>query len=152
MVRSVPVLLLLGLVAACDKGKSLPPPPAASQPKEEESTPSIKTPIGVPKELGARVAEVWPGIEAQGKIFVARFNEALSARSSGDLAKMDEAVQAAQQAYINATEGWNEIYYSVDDLPEDQAERCRRFLRKWNKQVDGWTKQAKALKEFSRAK
>ncbi|MHC4931323.1 MAG: hypothetical protein ACYTGV_03940 [Planctomycetota bacterium] len=152
MARSVPVLILLAFVAACDKGKSLPPPPAAPQPKVEESTPSIKTPIGVPKDLGARVAEAWPAIEEQGKLFVKRFNEASAARSSGDLAKMDEAVQAAQQAYIKATESWNEIYYSVDDLPEDQAERCRRFLRKWNKQVDGWTKQAKALKEFSRAK
>ena len=150
MVRSVPVLLLLALVAACDKGTSIPPPPV-SEPVQE-SAPSIKTPIGVPKELGARVAEAWPGIEEQGKIFVARFHEASAARSSGDLAKMDVAVQAAKQAYMQATEGWNEIYYSVDDLPEEQAERCRRFLRKWNKQVDGWTKQAKALKEFSRAK
>jgi 16S rRNA (cytosine967-C5)-methyltransferase len=151
MVRSLPVLLLFALVAACDKGKTLPPPPAP-QPKVEESAPSIKTPIGVPKELGAKVAEAWPQIEEQGKIFVVKFNEASAARASGDLAKMDEAVQAAQQAYIKATEGWNEIYYSVDDLPEEEAERCRRFLRRWNKQVDGWTKQAKALKEFSRAK
>ena len=152
MVRAVPVLFLLALVAACDKERTIPPPSPAAEPKEEVGAPRIKTPIGVPKELGAKVAEAWPEIEKQGNLFVRKFNEASSARSSGNLEKMDEAVQAANGHYNNALMGWNEIYYSVDDYPDDQAERCRRFLRKWNIKVDGWTKKAKALKELSRAK
>ena len=41
----------------------------------------------------------------------------------------------------------------MDEIEDEQlAEKCRRWLRKWNKQVDGWTTKAKGLKEFSRVK
>jgi hypothetical protein len=106
----------------------------------------------VPQALVDLVARKWPDIEKAGKEFEAKFSEADVAKAAGDREKMSAAIDAARDAFETAMEGWNEIYYSVDDYPEAQAEACRQYLRTWNSKVDAWMKKAKGLKEVSTIK
>jgi hypothetical protein len=146
------LLLCLPLVATgCDSKKPPPPAPRQTQPAPRSTpTPKVVAPAGVPDILVARVQTEWPNIEAAGKLFLEKFAAAKAAQASGDRARMDPLIEAAKKHYERALEKWNEIYYSVDDYPEPQAEKCRAFLSPKNRVVDGWTKKAKALKEFSR--
>jgi len=150
MLRIASLCVLL-LFAACDKGPGKPPPLPQPQPQVPQA-PTVKAAPGVPQSLADKVAREWPGIQKDGDAFVVKFNEASAARAAGDRDKMDIAIEAARKHFNDALEGWNGIYYTVDDMSEDQGETCRKFLRKWNKQVDSWTKKAKGLKEFSRVK
>ena len=150
MFRIAPLIAIL-LIAACDKGRKAPPTETPKTPPKV-TTPTVKAAAGVPQSLADRVAKEWPAIKTDGDAFVVRFKEASAARAEGDRDKMDVAIEAAQKHVNAAIEAWSGIYYSVDNYPEDQAETCRKFLRKWNKQVDSWTKKAKGLKEFSRVK
>ena len=145
------LLLCLPLVAAgCDSKKKQPPVPQPTQPAPRAPTPKVVAPAGVPQSLVSRVEAEWPAIEAEGKLFLQKFSEAKAAQASGNRDRMDPLIEAAKKHYERALERWNEIYYSVDDYPEDQAEKCRKFMSPKNRVVDGWTSKAKALKEFSR--
>ena len=153
MARIGSFLIVLIVLAACEKRRDLPEPvvtekPAAKQP-EKKSSPAPK---GVPQSLKDKIDQDWPGIKEAGDKFVVHFGAAQAAQRAGKRDDMQAAIDAAQKEFIAALEGWNGIYYSVDDYDEATAEKCRRYMRTWNRQVDGWTKKAKALKEFSRAK
>lgn len=141
------VCLVLSALPACGrKPKKAPAVPAA--PVQQPTRPTVAAPPSVPQSLVDRVQRDWPTIEKEGQLFLAKFAQVQAAQ--GDRARMDPLIDEAKQHYENALESWNEIYYSVDDMPEAQAEACRRYLGTWNKQVDSWTSKAKALKEFSR--
>lgn len=147
------VLVASFALGGCGKKKSPPPvPPAGGNASTPEKTPAPSAPKGVPASLKSRIESVWPKIESAGEEFVEKFKEAQAAQRSGERDKMQQAIEVARGKYEDALEMWNEIYYSVDDYEEDVAEACRRYMRTWNRKVDGWTKKAKALKEFSLAK
>lgn len=155
MARIIALCTLLAFAVSCDKSPTRIPEPHTnkSQVPSQPSTPKISAPKEVPESLKSQVERDWPEIEKEGEAFLEQFAAATRARAENDRAKMDVAVDAAKKHYEAALEKWNAIYYSVDDIDdEDLAEKCRRWLRKWNKQVDGWTRKAKGLKEFSRVK
>lgn len=144
------------LFAACDKKSRAIPKPSVQPPAPAaavEPKPPISAPKEIPQSLKERVTRDWPSIEKEGEAFLESFNAARTAKSAGDRDKMDVAVEAARAHFNAALEKWNGIYYSVDDLNDERlAEKCRRWLRKWNRKVDSWTVKAKGLKEFSRVK
>ena len=148
-------IALFVFTVACErKVENVPPPPAPDKPAEPaKKKPTISAPKSIPADLKARVETEWPKIEAEGKLFMDAFDRARKANAAGDRDALAKEVDVANKHYNAAVEMWNGIYYSVDDISDEQlAEKCRRWLRKWNKQVDAWTSKAKGLKEFSRVK
>jgi hypothetical protein len=149
-------IALIVFAVACERKVEIVPqpdtPPAKpAEPAKKKST--ISAPKSIPADLKARVETEWPKIEAEGKLFMDAFDAARKANKEGNRDELAKQVEIAKKHFNNALEKWNEIYYSVDDIADEQlAEKCRRWLRKWNKQVDAWTSKAKGLKEFSRVK
>lgn len=148
--------LLVFPAAGCNKKKTPPAEPGATQgagAQTPRETPPMKTsaPAGVPDSMKQRVEQQWPKIEKEGEAFLAAYRKAESFKG-GDRSKLNDAIDEANGHFQEAMNMWTEIYYACDDLPDAQGEACRRWLSTWNRKVDGWTKRAKALKEFSQAK
>ena len=55
----------------------------------------------------------------------------------------------AAKAFQDLQDGWAAVYYSADDLPQNQQDVCRRWMGTYDKKVSKWLKKAKALKELS---
>jgi hypothetical protein len=146
-------VMVLAVLVGCEK-KKLPqePPPIKNNPAPRQDTPKIQAPPTVPDSLAKKIEAEWPAIKAEGDKFMEKFHELEGLRAGGDRAKMQPVVEAARGHYEKALEMWNTIYYSVDDFDDAKAEACRRFMRQWNREVDKWTTNAKALKEFSQVK
>jgi len=149
--------LLLAPVA-CGRKKTPPPAVPATNPAATPTTSTVPAPKGVPEELKSLVDREWPEILREGEAFLEKFKEAQEAQQAGDRMALDGLIEEANQHFQAANDGWAEIYYWVQnaeddgDLDAESAELCRRFLATYNKQVDGWGKKNKVLKEFSRVK
>jgi len=154
-------LLVLFAVAACGKKKGPPPAAVTPQPAQapaQPQPPKAQPPGGVPAALTALLEAEWPGIKKNGEAFEAKFEEASKARASGDREAMNAAVEEARKLYQDAAEGWAKIIYWPDDqvdegkMDETAAEACRKYLRTYERTVEGWNKKAKGLKEISTVK
>ena len=145
-------LFALVLVAACDKkSKPIPQPVQPVQP-EQPATPSISAPAQVPEALKQRVAREWPEIERMGNEFMQMFSQAKAMRDAGDREALSNLIDRANPLFQQASDRWAEIYYSVDDLEENTAEVCRKWLESYDKKVHSWQVASKSLKEFSQAR
>jgi hypothetical protein len=145
-------LLALVLVAGCDKkSKAVPQPVLPVQP-QQPTTPTISAPAQVPEALKQRIAREWPEIEKMGGEFMTLFNEAKTIRASGDREALSALIDRANPIFQQASDRWAEIYYSVDDLDENTAEVCRKWMDSYDKKVHTWQVASKSLKEFSQAR
>ena len=158
-----PIALLLAAlvlaVPACGRRKKPPPPPVETTPVVEPPKPNpIPAPKEVPAELKRLVEKEWDAIVKEGSAFERSFQAAQVAKDSGDRAAMDVAIDDANRHFQAASEAWAAIAYWPDDAVQDgkideaTAEVCRKWLEPKNKDVEGWTKKNKGLKEFSRNK
>jgi len=151
-------LLVLFAVAACGKKKGPPPAVTPQAQAPVQQTPKVEAPGGVPAALTALLEAEWPGIKKNGDAFLEKFDEASKARASGDREAMIAAVEEARKLYQDAAEGWAKIIYWPDDqvddgkMDETTAEACRKYLRSYERTVEGWNKKAKGLKEISTVK
>ena len=148
-------LIALFALVACGGERKAPPRPAGIESQPDRSmpkVPEISAPATVPAQLKARVAREWPAIEELGRQFDAKFEEASKARTAGDRASLSNAAEEGGKLYGRLADDWAAIYYSVDDLSDETAEACRRWLRTYNRKVDSWKNRSKALKEFSSAR
>jgi hypothetical protein len=152
------LLALLAVAPGCGKRKMPPPPPPA--PKAPVAPPAPPKPAapGVPQELKTLFEREWPAIQKQGDAFVLKFQEAQAARAADNRTAMEAPVKEASQLFNELNDRWAEIYYWAEnkaadgEITEASAEACRKFLEPANKQVEGWVKKNKILKEFSTAK
>ncbi len=154
--RLFPLVLALLLVApACGRKKQPPPAPAPAPVAAPKPSP-VQAPKEVPAELKNLVQKEWDKIAAAGAAFEKKFQEANIARDNNDREAMDVAIEDANRHYQAATDAWAEIAYWPDNavgdgkIDEVTAEVCRKWLERYNKDVDGWTKKNKALAQFSR--
>jgi hypothetical protein len=157
--RPFALLLALVLVAPACGRKKAPPPieqPAVQKPAVEPRP--LKAPPGVPDELRRLVEREWPGILKEGDAFLAKFKEFQNAQGSGDRAAMSALVEEARPLCQSAMDKWADIAYWVENkvadgaIDEATADKCRDFLRDYEKRVKEWESKNKVLKEFSTAK
>lgn len=157
--RPVALLLALLLVApACGRKKQPPPTGTPSTPTVDAPKPNLPpAPKEVPLALQNLVQKEWDAIIREGSAFEKNFQAAQIARDNNDRTAMDEAIAKANDHYQAAFDAWARITYWPDDeldagrIDEATAEACRKWLGEKSQRVDGWTKKAKGLKEFSRA-
>lgn len=156
--RRITLLLPLLLVAPACGRKKLPPPPDQPAQKPVAEARPLKAPPGVPEELRRLVEREWPGILKEGDAFLEKFKEFQNAQGSGDRAAMSALVEEAGPLCRSATDKWAVIAYWVEDKVQDggideaTAEKCREFLRDYEKRVKEWESKNKVLKEFSTVK
>ena len=150
------LLVIVLVVMSGQKDKKQQPAPAANTstkttPAKTQTEKKPEPPAEVPAEFIRKVESAWPAIEKMGKEFEKNFAKARIAHKENNREVLQTEINAAQKAYEAAQDAWAPIYYSADDYGENVAEACRSWVKSYEKKVSGWTKQAKALKEFSTA-
>jgi hypothetical protein len=144
------VIILMVVSSGSDKKKQpvdATTKPAAEKPPETKKKPEV--PAEVPSDFKTKVELAWPSIEKNGKEFENHYKAAQDAKRIDDRPKFMEETDKAAKAIQRMGDEWAAVYYSVDDLPQNVQEVCRRWLASYDKKVSRWTKKAKALKELS---
>ncbi len=152
------LLPALVLFAACEKKKTVPAPETNhSTPVKTNTTPKkTNAPTGVPPVLKTMLDAKWPALEAEGKKFNAKFEEAKLVRNNR--AALTKKIEEARLHYNKMKDIWAEIaYWPTDQLDDGKMNeatynQCERYLLTKERIVKGWDKKAKGLKELSTVK
>ncbi|MHC4956641.1 MAG: hypothetical protein ACYTGZ_22610 [Planctomycetota bacterium] len=163
MSRHLPLILVLSIVAVvatgCDKNAGTPKRdqnPAPGTGTQPDKSAMEEAPQGIPPEIEAAVKRVWPTIEAAGAEVEAAFASAKTARAAGN-----PPSGADVQKSIDAMENfdkWAEIWNVYNDMVDDKKigksaqRKTERYLGTYERQVKGWVKKAKGIKELSTVK
>lgn len=156
--RLIPLFLALLLVAPSCGRKNQPPPAPPPVSNAPVGPPKVQPPPGVPAALGQLLDREWPLIARDGEAFLAKFKDFENARAAGDRALMSGLADDAGDLYEAALARWAEVTYWPDNqldagkIDEATHEACQEFLRKYEKDVNGWTKKSKVIKEFTTVK